>query len=167
MTLEEGKRLLEGEGLPFSELYYENENAYWAGSCPWTLTGRGRECPVTVLRIEAPNGVRHLDVVFRDGEFEDLCFGGFDYELWESEKPHTELLDCIRDVMDGKSWCIVTINRRTGRWLGDGLVCAEEEGSLRKKLAKLRRPRTRWERLFRTQRLYEVYDWNEYHRIER
>ena len=49
MTLEEGRRLLEGEGLPFSELYYENENAYWAGSCPWTLTGCGRECPVTVL----------------------------------------------------------------------------------------------------------------------
>ncbi len=167
MTLEEARRLLEGERLPFVELHFEKGRDSWTEVCPWIPYNEGEVRSVTVLRIEAPNGVRHLDVMFRDDEFEDLCFGGFCYELWESVDPHTALLDCIRDVMVGKSWCIVTVNRKNGRWLGDGLVCAEEEGSLHRRLARLCRPRSRWERLFRTQRLYEVYDWNEYHRIER
>ena len=167
MTLEEGRRILAGEGLPFVEQHFEKEGDYWAEAIPWVPCSEGEVRSVTVLRIEVPNGVRHLDVMFRDDEFEDLCFGGFSYELWEFKDPQAALLDCIRDVMTGKSWCIVTVNAKTGRWLGDGLVCVEEEGSLRRKLARLRRPRTWWERMLRTQRLYEVYDWNEYHRIER
>lgn len=168
MTLEEGRRLLEGEGLPFSELYYENENAYWAGSCPWTITGRGRECPVTVLRVEAPNGVRHLELQFTEGQLEDLYFGGFGFELWEAENLETELLEDIRKITGGQSWVGITMDAKTKSWRGDGWFPREDgDDSMETALEKLRRPRTRWERLFRTRRLYEVYDWNEYHRIER
>lgn len=113
-----------------------------------------------------PNGLRHLDLVFTDGEFEDLCFGSFSYELWESEDAQRALLEGIRDVMNGKSFCVVMVNGKNGKWLGDGLVSVEG-CTLAQELEKLRRPKTWLERIFRTRRSYEVYDWKEYHCIER
>jgi len=168
MTLEEGRQLLAREGLPFDELHYENENAYWADACPWTLTGQGRNCPVTVLRAAAPNGVRHLELQFAQDRLEDLYFGGFGFELWEAEDLEAALLEDIRLITGGKSWACIKMDAKTKSWRGDGWFPREEgSDSMEKALEKLRRPRTWRERLFRTRRLYEVYDWNEYHRIER
>ena len=168
MTLEEGRRLLEGEGLPFAQLHFENERAYWDETCPWTLTGRGRECPVTVLQVKAPNGKRHLELQFVEDRLEDLYFGGFGFELWEAEDLETELLEDIRLITGGQSWVGIAMDAKTGRWRGDGwFPRGDGNDSMEKTLEKLRRPRTCWERLFRTRRLYEDYDWNEYHRIER
>ena len=52
MTLEEGKQLLREEGIPFDELYYENDWEHWAVVFPWTTVGSGGS--LTVLRVAAP-----------------------------------------------------------------------------------------------------------------
>lgn len=168
MTLEEGKRILAGEGLPFAQLHFENERAYWDETCPWTLTGRGRECPVTVLQVKAPNGKRHLELQFAEERLEDLYFGGFGFELWEAEDLERELLENIRLITGGQSWVCIRMDAKTKSWRGDGWFPREDgSDSMEKALEKLRRPRTWRERLFGTRQVYEVYDWNEYHRIER
>ena len=169
MTLEEGKRFLEGEGLAYTELHFDNEWSYWQEVCIWKLSKEGGENgPVTVLRIESPNGKRHLDLQFLKGEFLDLWFGGFGFELWESEDPPGDLRNYIGQVMRGGGWCDIWVNLKNNRWCGDGYY-SEEDGDtgFREELAKLYAPKTRKERLFRTRLLCELYNWNEYHRIER
>ena len=169
MTLEEGKRFLEGEKLPFAELRFETERDYWNNVTPWSHpTDRGQDGPVTVLRIEAPNGRRHVDLQFLKGSFLDLWFGGFGFELWEATDLRSELLYYIRQIMRGRSYCTVSVNLKRMKWAGDGYFSEEEgDSGIRAELETLYRPKTRRERLFRTRFLHEVYDWNEYHRIER
>lgn len=169
MTLEEGRRFLAGEGLAFAELCFENERAYWENVtlCPGSKPG-GEE-PVTVLRIIAPNGHRHLDLQFLGSDFLDLWFGGFACELFDrkTEYLERELRAGIRAVMEEGYFCTICMDLKRGRWLGDSLRDPDEDGSLALYLRKLRRPRTLRERIFHTWRLYEVYNWQEYHRIER
>lgn len=166
MTPEEGKRLLEGEGIPYGELCYESDGEYWADVLPWTPTRTGQERPVTVLRIEAPNGRRHLDLLFCDGEFEDLCFGGFAFELWDSKNLRDDLLHHIRQVREGRSYCNVWVNVKNQKWAGDGYF-SEEEGdiSLREELGWRYAPKPREERRVRIRE--ELYSWTEYHQFER
>lgn len=169
MTPEEGKRFLAGEGRPYVELHFENERAYWEDVtlCPGIMP-EGEE-PVTVLRILSPNGKRHLDLQFLGSDFLDLWFGGFSYELFDMKMEYLEreLRSCIRAVTEKGAYCTVGMNLKHRRWQWEYLWTPEEDGSLAGYLRKLRRPRTLWERIFHSWRLYEVYDWNEYHRIER
>ncbi len=168
MTLEEGRQLLTGEGIPFEELRFENERAYWADVSFWDNGNPGKEEPVTVLRIPAPNGRRHLDLQFLSGEFLDLWFGGFSYEMWENlEKALAgDILDCIRTVREQGYWCMIRVDAEQGFWQGD--ACSDpEEYAMGDCLQKLRTPKGFWARLLNRRFLYEVYDWNEYHRIER
>ena len=169
MTLEEGRRFLAGEGLPYTELHFENERSYWEAVtlCPGSIPG-GEE-PVTVLRITAPNGHRHLDLQFLGSDFLDLWFGGFSCELFDmkTEYLERELRSVIRAVMEEGYFCTVCMDRKRGRWRGDSLRDPGEDGSMARTLQKLRRPRSLWERIFHTWRHYEVYNWQEYHRIER
>lgn len=168
MTLEEGKRLLAGEGLPFAELHYESEGAYWADVYCWGNGGPGKDEPVTVLRISAPNGRRHLDLQFLGEAFLDLWFGGFCLEMWENteESPAGELMECIRAVMEEGYWCRIRVDAARGFWRGDAMS-DPEDGSMEDYLEKLRTPKGFWARLLHKRFFYEVYDWNEYHRIER
>ena len=169
MTIEEGKRFLEGEGLPYAELHFENERSYWQDVSIWKLPeDRGKDGPVTILRIESPNGRRHLDLQFLKGEFLDLWFGGYGFELWESEDLRKDLLYYIRQILRGRSYCSVWVNLKNNKWAGDGYFSEEEgDSGIREELVQLCRPKTRKERLLRTRTLCEIYDWNEYHRIER
>lgn len=168
MTLEDGKQLLSREELPYTQLHYENERSYYNAVCPWSSNGQGQRSPVTVLRVEAPNGKRHLDLQFVGDHLSDLFFGGFSFELWEAEDLEAELLDYIRQITSGRSWVGITMNGKNRRWMGDGwFPTGDGNDTIRDALEKLRRPKMLRERLFRTHRLYEIYDWNEYHQIER
>ena len=168
MTLEEGRQFLAGEGIPYTELNFENENRYWAEVSCWNTRNQGRDEPVTVLRIEAPNGRRHLDMEFLGGEFLDLWFGGFSFELWESEDLRGDLLYYIRQIMAGQGWCAIAVDLKTERFAGDGYFPVEEGNiTFQEELQWRYAPKTAIERLFRAPILHELYDWNEYHRIER
>lgn len=168
MTLEEGRQLLAREGLPFIELRFETERDFFSAVCPWAVTAAGRKAPVTVLRAEAPNGRRHLELQFMEDRLVDLFFGGFSFELWEESDPEKALLESIRLVTGGQSWVSITVNAKTNRWMGDGWFPVNDgSGTLRQALSKLECPRAWWKRLPGSRRIYEVYDWNEYHRIER
>lgn len=166
MPLKEARQLLAREGLPFTELHFERERDFFESVCPWTGTGAGRKDPVTVLRVEAPNGRRHLDLQFVEDRLADLFFGGFSFELWQDENPETALLENIRLVTGGQSWVSIAVNGKTGRWMGDGWFPVNDgNGTLREKLRRLEGPKVWWKRLLGSRRIYELYDWNEYHRI--
>ena len=169
MTLEEGNALLDREGIGYEQRNYGSQKEYWEDTMRFPRAANAGQCSVTVLRIPAPNGTAHLGLQFneRNGVFEyvDLWFGAYSFELWDGGEE--ELLECIRHVRSGQSWCAIRWDLDRKRWCGDAMYDLQEDPGPGKLLEALARPKDFWERLFKKHFLHEVYDWNEYHCIER
>lgn len=62
MTLKEGKRLLEREGIAWEQREYDGEKAYWEEVALFPNTVNARAGRVVVLRIPSRNGETHLEL---------------------------------------------------------------------------------------------------------
>ena len=62
MTLDEAKRLLSGQGIPFEVCEFENEATYWHHVTLFPYTKNAKNCKVIALVIPSPNGEKNIEL---------------------------------------------------------------------------------------------------------
>ena len=168
MLLDEAKKLLLANHIEFHAQAFENETAFLRNLdelCPG-----GRPCAVAALTIPCKNGRKDISLQFNEESglflFEELWFGDFSFELFDlnEEALPDELLRIIADILDGKSAVIIAQNLKNHHRLWDGYF-HKGETWYEKRLQRIERPKSLWERLLHSQTQYEIFDYYDYRRI--
>ena len=166
MTLEEAKKLLSANNIPFELVEYSDE----------------KDCKVIAIVIKSNNGKKDIELQCNglDGIFtvQNMYFGNLSFDLFEADEEEWAeiILSYIKNIQEGKGKVITANNIEKNCWLWDtyyDLSCDESifgkkefeedlaeiygsgpvaEGIIGKIL----------DRLLRTKIQYEIYDWNTY-----
>ena len=175
MTLIEGKRLLDSNNIPFSELRFNNTADYWLYKNPLANTEKADKNPVTLLVVSSNNQKKNIELLFADENndgndtFIDLYFGQYFYDLLEYED-----FDCEEDLQQA------IVNEINRVMKNDIIVVAKE---VRKKavfhmlafydkkenipgienmMKEINKKKGLFAKLFGPKTQYEIYDWNSY-----
>lgn len=177
MTLTEAKTLLERSRIPYHTAQYENEAEYWRHCMTFPYTDGAGNFPVTALVIPAVNSVKHIELQFnrvRGGyEFRELWFGGYSFELSDTPEDFlaADILEIIGQIVDGKLTVIQCHDLKKKRCLSHSLFDLTDSDSVfgapgyREALAKIKAPKTLWQKLTGQQRQYDIYDWRTHRQI--
>lgn len=180
MHITEAEALLRGHNIPFETAEYADENTFYRQNFLFTNAHCTERLRVKALTVYSPNGHRNIVLQFTEtnGEFEfvDLYFGGFCFELFAleagnseaEEKPETVLLEMISDITAGDVSVIEAYDLKKKKRLGNrAFYGAEDEAAYQNKIKRIGRPKGFFGRLFKTETLYEIFNWNEYNKIVR
>ena len=174
MTLDDAKILLSENNIEFNVCEYENEATYWHHKMLFPYTKNARNCKVTTLVIVSKNKKKNIELLFNyvDNEFcfEELCFGDYSFEMFDynEEKLPNDLQDRIKEIQSGNFVVIIANDLKNRRWLGDaGFDLSDNDDAFdrqgfEKAMRRINKPKGLFSRLFRTQKQYEIYDWNSY-----
>lgn len=117
--------------------------------------------------IKSNNKHKNLELLFIESEegwlFENLWFGEYSFDAFEYEPDILEekVLSDIESVVSGDyiAFCVNDLKRK--RWLGNGLT--KKNGEYAEKVRQnMLKPKSWIEKISRTQKQYELYDWNNY-----
>jgi len=174
MTLAEGKKLLSDNGISFEMCEFENETAYWHHVSMFPYTKNAKTCKVIALIIRSNNGRNDIELQFNAVDitfhFEELWFGSYSFEMFDYNKEMLadDLLDRIKEIQGGQFVVIIANDLKHKRWLGDACFDLDDDDDLfgqpgfEKAMKRIRKPKGLISRLLRTQKQYEIYDWNTY-----
>lgn len=174
MNLSQAKEMLLSKSIPFQEREFANEADFLNHISTSTYTKNAKEHKFYALIIHSNNGKNHIYLEFeeRNGEyvFWDLWFGDFCFEYFcYDTEDCSHLVEDIQEIMMGNSTIIITTNPTTNQWLYDKHFDRKDldddmfgEIGFQKAMKRIRKKKTFFEKLFRVNRCYEIYDWNTY-----
>ena len=174
MTLNDAKILLSENNIEFNVCEYENEAIYWHHRMLFPYTKNARNCKVTTLVMASKNKEKNIELQFNDvGRnfcFEELSFGDYCFEMFDcnEEMLADDLLDRIKEIQSGNFVVIVVNDLKKKSWLGDACFDLNDDDDafgrhgFEKALEQIHKPKGLISRLFRTQKQYDIYDWNTY-----
>lgn len=177
MTLTDAKILMERHRIPYQTAQYENEEAYYRHLALFPYTKNARGCKVIALVIPAVNGVMDIELQFNQkrGEFvfEDLFFGDYCFEMfgYNPDMLEADLLENIGQIVDGKLAVIVKNDLKRKRWLGDACFDLTDDDNVfgepgfRAAVARIEKPKTRWQKLTGRRIQYDIYDWRSHRQV--
>ena len=174
MTLNDAKILLSENNIVFDVREFESETAYWHHVSMFPYTKNAKPCKVIALIIPSNNGRNDIELQFNANDnsirFEELWFGGYSFESFDcnEEMLADDLLDRIKEIQSGNFVVIIAIDLKNRRWLGDACFDLNDDDDafgrqgFEKAMGRINKPKGLLSKLFRTQKQYEVYDWNTY-----
>ena len=174
MTLNEVNVLLSENQIPFELCEFENETAYWHHVSMFPYTKHAKVCKVIALIIPSNNQHKNIELQFNATDngfiFEELYFGGFGFEMFDytEEMLADDLLDRIKEIQSGNFVVIIANDLKNRRWLGDSCFDLNDEDDafgrqgFEKAMRRINKPKGLLSRLLKTQKQYEIYDWNTY-----
>ena len=174
MTLNDAKILLSENNIVFDMREFENETAYWHHVSMFPYTKNAKPCKVIALIIQSNNGRNDIELQFNAVDnlfrFEELWFGDYSFEMFDynEEMLADDLLDHIKEIQSGSFVVIVANDLKKKSWLGDACFDLNDEddafgeSGFEKAMKRIRKPKGLISKLFRTQKQYEIYDWNTY-----
>ena len=174
MTLFEVKKLLTENDFVFNVSEFEDEATYWHHAMLFPYTKNARNCKVLALIIMSNNGKKNIELQFNalndDFLFEELRFGDFCFEMFDYKEEilANDLLNHINEIKGGAFSVIVANDLKKQRWLGDSCFDLKDEDDLlgkpgfEKAIQQIRSPRGFISKLLKTNKQYEIYDWNTY-----
>lgn len=177
MTLKGAKQILNENNIPFSETFYESEASFLIDTFHFACTKRAKTCKVIALIIYSNNGKKNLRLQFNktDDEFlfEDLFFGGFNYEMFDynEEMLPNDLIKEIKDAMSGKLHIIEAYDLKKKKWFFDGAYLESDDESINqieefnKTVQRIEKEKSFIKKLFKTKNQYEIFDWNSYRTV--
>lgn len=180
MTLSEAKEFLNLNDIPFNAIEYPSEADYWRHIMLFPYLKHSRQCKVVALVIVSPNGRADIELQFNETSdgylFAELYFGGLGYEafLTHEEFLKDELICTITEITSGKTAVVSAYDPKKRRWLCDKIFDLSDtddddfgaEG-FKKTVQRIKKRKSRFEKLFRIETLYEIYDWNSYQTIRK
>lgn len=179
MTLNNAKILLSENNINFEMCEYENEATYWHHRMLFPYTKNAKNCKVITLIVASNNQNKHIELQFNnvgnEFRFEELSFSDYCFEMFDynEEMLANDLLDCIKKIQSGNFVVIVANDLKKRSWLGDACFDLNDEDDVfgrqgfEKAIERIHKPKGLISRLFRTQKQYEIYDWNTYQCIEK
>ena len=174
MTLNDAKILLSENNIVFDAHEFESETAYWHHVSMFPYTKNAKPCKVIALIIQSNNGRNDIELQFNAVDnlfrFEELWFGDYSFEMFDynEEMLADDLLDHIKEIQSGSFVVIVANDLKKKSWLGDACFDLNDEddafgeSGFEKAMKRIRKPKGLISKLFRTQKQYEIYDWNTY-----
>lgn len=174
MNLNEVKSLLSKNSIPFEIHEYENEKEYWQHVMMFPYTKNAKFCKVKVLVIKSNNSNKNLELQFNiiDDEFyfDDLRFGDYCYEEFDvpEEMLAEDLITHINEVVEGSVAVIVANDLKKKRWLADACFDLQDDDDVfgkqgfRNAIVNIEKPNGFWNKIFKSKKQYEIYDWNTY-----
>lgn len=173
MTLSDAKILLSENDIDFVVCEYENEATYWHHRMLFHYTKNARNCKVITLIIASNNKKKNIELQFNDVgneyRFEEMSFGDYRFEMFDynEEMLADDLLNRIKEAQSGNIVVIIANDLKNRRWLGDACFDLNEDDvfgrqDFEKAMERINKPKGLLTRLFRTQKQYEIYDWNSY-----
>ena len=170
MTLNDVKILLSENNIVFDVREFENETAYWRHVSMFPYTKNAKTCKVIALIIRSNNGRNDIELQFNAVDstfhFEDLWFGSYSFEMFDcnEEMLADDLLDRIKEIQSGNFVVIIANDLKNRRWLGDACfdLNDEDDAFFEKAMRRINKPKGLLSRLLKTQKQYEIYDWNTY-----
>lgn len=176
MTLEEGKTLLQKENIPFQEVDYPNEAAFYRHIALFPCLRNRSDCKVKALVIKSRHGIQNIELQFSckdDGyQLVDLYFGEFPFELSEFYEwwIRETLLGEIKEIMDGKMMVLVANDLCRKKWCADMGFDLEDEDDMAyfaKLYARIKRKKGFLAKLLKRKMRYEIFDFNSYRCIDK
>lgn len=173
MTLDEAKRLLSGQGIPFEVCEFENEATYWHHVTLFPYTKNAKNCKVIALVIPSPNGEKNIELqcnaVGEEYRFQELYFGDYGFEMFDvcEDMLADDIRDRIREIQSG-SFTVIVANHLKHRYrIWDACFDRNDddffgEPGFEKAMRRIRRPKGLLARWLKSQKQYEIYDWNSY-----
>ncbi len=177
MTLNDAKILLSENNIVFDMREFESVTAYWHHVSMFPYTKNAKPYEVIALIIPSNNGRNDIELQFNANDnnlrFEELWFGGYSFEMFDcnEEMLADDLMERIKEIQSGSFVVIVANDLKNGRWLGDACFDLNDDDdafgrqSFEKAMRRINKPKGLLSKLFRTQKQYEIYDWNTYQRI--
>ena len=174
MHLEEAKKLLTENNIPFELQEYPNEKEYWHHTKLFPYTDNAKICKVIAIIIKSNNGNKHIELQFNAAEsdflFDDLRFGSFCYELFDvpEKQLKEDLLLIITEIVKGNIGIIDVNDLKKKKWLSDGSFDLSDEDDafgkhgFEEAIAHIKSPKGFLDKFFKSKRQYEIYDWNTY-----
>ena len=173
MTLNDVKILLSENNIVFDVREFENETAYWHHVSMFPYTKYAKTCKVIALIIRSNNGRNDIELQFNAVDstfrFEDLWFGSYSFEMFDynEELLADDLLDRIKEIQSGNFVVIIANDLKNRRLLGDACFDLNDDDAFgrqgfEKAIGRINKPKGLLSKVFRTQKQYEIYDWNTY-----
>ena len=174
MTLNDAKILLSENNIVFDVREFESETAYWHHVSMFPYTKNAKPCKVIALIIPSNNGRNDIELQFNANDnnirFEELWFGGYSFEMFDynEEMIADDLLERIKEIQSGNFVVIVANDLKNSRWLGDACFDLNDDDDafgrqgFEKAMRRINKPKGLLSRLLKTQKQYEIYDWNTY-----
>lgn len=169
MTLEEAKKLLKANSIPFEICEFETEKEYLEHLALFPNTKKAKPYKVIAIIIRSENGKKDIELQFYKTDetffFEDITFGEYDYEMFDYNKEMLEhdLLEIITEIRQGKHTVITANDIKKKRWLCDACYDTDEERTeLNESLQHIHRPKGLFAKLVKSKIQYEIYNWNTY-----
>ena len=174
MTLNDVKILLSENNIVFDVREFENETVYWHHVSMFPYTKNAKTCKVIALIIRSNNGRNDIELQFNAVDstfhFEELRFGSYGFEMFDcnEEMLADDLLDRIKEIQSGNFVVIIANDLKNRRWLGDACFDLNDEDDafgrqgFEKAMRQINKPKGLLSRLLKTQKQYEIYDWNTY-----
>ncbi len=174
MTLNDVKILLSENNIVFDVREFENETAYWHHVSMFPYTKNAKTCKVIALIIRSNNERNDIELQFNAVDstfhFEELWFGSYSFEMFDcnEEMLADDLLDRIKEFQSGNFVVIIANDLKNRRWLGDACFDLNDEDDafgrqgFEKAMRRINKPKGLLSRLLKTQKQYEIYDWNTY-----
>lgn len=175
MNLNEAELLLSKHNISFELQEYENEKEYWHHISLFPDTKKAKSCKVIAIIIKSNNGNKDLELQFNEDNgdfyFVELYFGDYCYEEFDvlEEMLAEDIMIHITEVLDGNFTVIVVNDLKKKRWVGD--LCFDLNDSddvffgkqeFEKMLKKINKPIGFWDKVLKSKKQYEIYDWNSY-----
>lgn len=174
MTLNDAKMLLSENNIDFCLCEYKNEAVYWHHRALFPYTKNARNCKVITLVIASNNQNKNIELQFNDiGSefcFEELSFGDYCFEMFDysEEMLADDLLDRIKEIQSGNFVVMIANDLKNRRWLGDACFDLNDEDDafgqigFEKAMKRIQKPKGIISKLLKSQKQYEIYDWNTY-----
>ena len=174
MTLDDVKKLLSENEIFYEACEYDDEASYWHHRSLFPYTKHAKKCKVITLIITSNNQNRNIELQFNevnnDFRFEELSFGDYCFEMFDytEEMLADDLLDRIKQIQSGNFVVIIANDLKKKCWLGAACFDLNEDDDVfgqqgfEKAMGRIRKPKGLLSKLFRTQRHYEIFDWNTY-----
>lgn len=174
MLLEEAKMLLAENNIPFELQEHQNEKEYWHHKMQFAYTDNAKECKVVAMIVKSNNGNKNIELQFNSVNnnfiFDDMCFGGFSYELFDipEEELSAEMISIITEIMKGNLAIITVNNLKKKHLMGDACFNLNDDDNtfgkpgFEKAIDYIKKPQGFLKKFVKPQRQYEIYDWNTY-----
>ena len=173
MTLNDAKIILSENNIVFDVREFKSETAYWHHVSMFPYTKNAKSCTVIALIIRSNNGKNDIELQFNADDnnirFEELRFGDYSFEMFDcsEEMLADDLLDRIKEIQSGNFVVIIANDLKNRRWLGDACFDLNEDDAFgrpgfEKAMRRINKPKGLLSRLLKTQKQYEIFDWNTY-----
>lgn len=174
MTLDGAKLLFLENNISFEQQEYANEKEYWNHIMLFPYTKNAKSCKVIAMVIKSNNSNKDLELQFNETNgvfsFEELRFGDYCYEEFDvpEEMLAEDLITHITEVMEGNVAVIVANDLKKKSWLSDACFDLEDDDDVfgvqgfQNAIENIEKPISFWNKIFKSKKQYEIYDWNTY-----